>query len=209
MKPVVVLILLVAVACHARDLRHETEEEHEHPHPSEVEQDTDEDVEDRVATTIRSIVEDEDEPEEFGIDFKHHNEEHDEMLEEVESVEEMSEEEEEEEVEEEEEEDEKDDYKKKWEEWNEENKYKLHTEKCLISLVKACDMKRFCYDPEKDLTPVVVGKQKIKGASCPKVEEDINSYQLAEPRVYDKCKSKTCSYCEEEKSEVTLYNFRF
>ena len=46
-----------------------------------------------------------------------------------------------------------------------EQTYKLRSEKCLISLAKACDLKRFCYNPdsEKDLIPIIVGRNKIQG----------------------------------------------
>ena len=88
-----------------------------------------------------------------------------------------------------------------------EETYKLRSEKCLISLAKTCNLKRFCYDPdsEKDLVPIIVGKNKIEGGKCPELQENIYSFNVTDGNQYDECKRYECSYCEEGASKVSGY----
>merc|ERR1719468_336319 len=83
---------------------------------------------------------------------------------------------------------------------NEED-FGLRTEKCLISLAKACDLKRFCYDEKRkaDLTPIIIGKDKIKGGQCPELKENMDKYQLVDANQRNKCHHShaNCTYCEE------------
>ena len=90
-----------------------------------------------------------------------------------------------------------------------EQTYKLRSEKCLISLAKACNLKRFCYDPdsEKDLVPIIVGKNKIEGGNCPELQENIYSFNVTNGNQYDDCKRYECSYCGA--SKVSGYNIFF
>ena len=89
-----------------------------------------------------------------------------------------------------------------------EQTYKLRSEKCLISLAKACDLKRFCYDPDSqtDLVPIIVGKNKIEGGKCPKFQENIDSFNVTDGNQWGPCNhGYECSYCEEGASKVSEY----
>ena len=88
-----------------------------------------------------------------------------------------------------------------------EETYKLRSEKCLISLAKTCNLKRFCYNPDskKDLVPIIVGKNKIEGGKCPGLKENIYSFNVTDGNQYDECKRYECSYCEEGASKVREY----
>ena len=89
-----------------------------------------------------------------------------------------------------------------------EQTYKLRSEKCLISLAKACNLKRFCYDPdiEKDLVPIIVGKNKIEGGKCPELQENIESFNVTDGNQWGPCNhGYECSYCEEGASKVSEY----
>ena len=88
-----------------------------------------------------------------------------------------------------------------------EEAYKLRSEKCLISLAKTCNLKRFCYAPDskKDLVPIIVGKNKIEGGKCPGLKENIYSFNVTDGNQYDECKRYECSYCEEGASKVSEY----
>merc|ERR1719468_21113 len=84
---------------------------------------------------------------------------------------------------------------------NHEEEFGIRTEKCLISLAKACDLKRFCYDEKRkaDLTPIIIGKDKIKGGQCPELKENMEKYQLVDANQRNKCHHShaNCTYCEE------------
>ena len=86
-----------------------------------------------------------------------------------------------------------------------EETYKLRSEKCLISLAKTCNLKRFCYNPDskKDLVPIIVGKNKIEGGKCPGLKENIYSFNVTDGNQYDECKRYECSYCDEGASKVS------
>ena len=78
-----------------------------------------------------------------------------------------------------------------------EQTYKLRSEKCLISLAKACGLKRFCYDPDSknDLVPIIVGKNKIEGGKCPKLQENIDSFNVTDGNQWGPCNhGYECSY---------------
>ena len=86
-----------------------------------------------------------------------------------------------------------------------EQTYKLRSEKCLISLAKSCDLKRFCYNPdsEKDLIPIIIGKNKIKGGKCPSLQENIDHFNVTDGNEWGPCNhGYDCSYCDEEASKV-------
>merc|ERR1719491_783844 len=85
-----------------------------------------------------------------------------------------------------------------------EQTYKLRSEKCLISLAKTCNLKRFCYDPdsEKDLVPIIVGKNKIEGGKCPKLQENIDSFNVTDGNQWGPCNhGYECSYCDKGASK--------
>ena len=93
-----------------------------------------------------------------------------------------------------------------------EQTYKLRSEKCLISLAKACGLKRFCYDPDSknDLVPIIVGKNKIEGGKCPKLQENIDSFNVTDGNQWGPCNhGYECSYCEEGASKVSKYVISF
>lgn len=119
--------------------------------------------------------------EEFGIDAKDSLEE---MEEEMEEMEEEMEDEMDEDTEE---------------------KYKLRTEKCLISLAKTCNLKSFCHNKEKKLVPLIVGKNKIEGGKCPQVDQNIDDFKMGDGNEWSKCYSKNCTYCSD--TEVMHKNF--
>merc|ERR1719215_743116 len=182
MKPVLLLIILTGLTS-ARELRHRDHTDHvhaDHVHADHVHADhihADQVHADHVHADHVSDSQ-ENHEEEFGIENGNSYEMEEGMEEEMDEMEEM--------------EDEMDE--------NEED-FGLRTEKCLISLAKACDLKRFCYDEKRkaDLTPIIIGKDKIKGGQCPELKENMDKYQLVDANQRNKCHHShaNCTYCEE------------
>ena len=71
-----------------------------------------------------------------------------------------------------------------------------NNEKCLIGLAKVCQLKDFCRDPdEQGLNIVIIGKDKLEGGTCPKVQENIKDFNATQDVIED---CRRCSYCDNE-----------
>ena len=77
------------------------------------------------------------------------------------------------------------------------NKFKSQ-KKCLVPLVKSCDLANFCTDPDDDTniySPWFVAKDKFASGNCPRNGDDLKDVEFTEEDD-DEEECGSCPYCD-------------